>query len=194
MNQSAASMVTLLAVCFLAIRNEATPPSGDTQNDPQYAFQILQNAWRREFSQRGEKYIDARMTLYRGHVDSACGSLLAPGAYYCPLDRTLYFDLAASAMQLHVIAHELGHHVQSLRGQTFSMQQLELHADCLAGIGVSLVGTTNQPALADIESAMRALHADTAHTHGTAGQRLTALHRGQESGSLRACDGFVTRR
>lgn len=204
MNASTTGLATLLAFCFVAIRNEAAPFSSDAPNDAQSVFEVMQNGWRREFSRRGEHYIDARMTLYREHVESACGSVLAPGAYYCPLDRTLYLDLAADnmlhdrpdagadGMQMHVIAHELSHHVQSLRGMTFGSLQRELHADCLAGIGFRLAGTKSEIALVDVESTMQVLHADSARTHGTAAQRLAALHRGQKSRSIFACDDFVT--
>jgi predicted metalloprotease len=84
------------------------------------------------------------------------------GPFYCPLDKKVYIDLrffrlmserfhaAGDFAQAYVIAHEVGHHVQTLLGITEQMEsrrarasraegnalsvRLELQADCFAGV------------------------------------------------------------
>jgi uncharacterized protein len=110
----------------------------------------------------GEQYRDARLVLFTGAVQSGCGSAQsAMGPFYCPLDQSIYMDLAfyddlhrmgagGELAQAYVVAHEVGHHVQTLLGisqevrersrglrqaeaNSLSVRQ-ELQADCFAGI------------------------------------------------------------
>jgi len=110
----------------------------------------------------GERYERTKVVLFRDQVDSACGSAeSATGPFYCPADRQIYLDLSffdelrrrfgapGDFAQAYVVAHELGHHVQSLLGieRRVRAQQranpgqanalsvrMELQADCLAGV------------------------------------------------------------
>ncbi|MGA6099559.1 KPN_02809 family neutral zinc metallopeptidase [Stutzerimonas marianensis] len=143
-----------------------TPTRGD---DPQVDFvqAILgdtEDTWRALFEQGGGRYRDPTLVLFRGGVNSACGfANAAVGPFYCPGDQRVYLDLqffdemtarfqaSGDFAQAYVIAHEVGHHVQTLLGVSQQIQaarqrgeqmegdngllvRQELQADCLAGV------------------------------------------------------------
>jgi predicted metalloprotease len=122
-----------------------------------------EETWHTLFEQDGRRYEEPRLVLYRGAVNSACGmGQAAMGPFYCPADRKVYLDLGffddlarrhaapGDFAQAYVIAHEVGHHVQTLLGISARVQQArrgldeaaanrlsvrqELQADCFAGI------------------------------------------------------------
>jgi predicted metalloprotease len=122
-----------------------------------------EDTWRSIFEQAGEVYQEPTLVLFSGSVHSACGmASAAMGPFYCPADKKVYIDLSFFAdlkrrhgapgdfAQAYVIAHEVGHHVQTLLGtskQVRSAQQglgkseanelsvkQELQADCFAGL------------------------------------------------------------
>lgn len=108
-------------------------------------------------------YPPPKLVLFKGSVSSACGmASSASGPFYCPADQQIYLDLdffreleqrfaaAGDFAQAYVIAHEVGHHVQTITGLTSKINQArqrgervegadgllvrqELQADCLAG-------------------------------------------------------------
>jgi predicted metalloprotease len=113
--------------------------------------------------QAGVNYVDPKLVLFRGAVQSACGGASAAmGPFYCPGDQKVYldtdfFDMMAERMGVkgdfaaaYVVAHEVGHHVQNLTGVLGAVNQergrqsdananrlsvmTELQADCYAGI------------------------------------------------------------
>lgn len=108
--------------------------------DPQVAFvqSILgdtEDTWRALFQASGQQYRDPTLVLFRAGVDSACGfANSAAGPFYCPGDQQVYLDLqffdemasrfsvAGDFAQAYVIAHEVGHHVQTLLGVSQQMQ------------------------------------------------------------------------
>lgn len=122
-----------------------------------------EQAWSEVFSANGSTYEAPTLVLFSGAVESACGfAQAAVGPFYCPADRKVYIDLSfyqelrnrfgapGDFAQAYVIAHEVGHHVQTLLGITdrnmaarnrasqtqanaLSVRQ-ELQADCFAGI------------------------------------------------------------
>lgn len=147
-------------------QQSSAPANAD---DPQVAFvqSILgdtEDTWRALFQQSGEQYRDPKLVLFRGGVNSACGfASSATGPFYCPGDQQVYLDLqffdemanrfsvAGDFAQAYVIAHEVGHHVQTLLGVSQQMQSArqrgakmegdngllvrqELQADCFAGV------------------------------------------------------------
>jgi predicted metalloprotease len=122
-----------------------------------------EEVWQEKFRQSGKTYQNPKLVLYRGHIRSGCGLGAAQmGPFYCPQDGKVYIDLAfynelqrrfkvsGDFAQAYVIAHEVGHHVQTLLGITDKAVQakarageaggnaiqvrMELQADCLAGI------------------------------------------------------------
>jgi predicted metalloprotease len=122
-----------------------------------------EDTWSLLFEQAGSRYQPARLVLFSQLVRSACGTAQsAMGPFYCPLDQAVYIDLdfyrelrdrfgaPGDFAQAYVIAHEVGHHVQTLLGtseQVRAAQQrageaqanqlsvrLELQADCYAGV------------------------------------------------------------
>ena len=103
-------------------------------NDPQREFvrAVLgdtEDTWRAIFQASGKQYQDPKLVLFSGGVRSACGFAdAAVGPFYCPGDQQVYLDLsffremetrfaaAGDFAQAYVIAHEVGHHVQTLLG------------------------------------------------------------------------------
>ncbi len=122
-----------------------------------------EQTWQQYFSQMQREYRYPKLVLFSGSVRSACGQASAAvGPFYCPSDQKLYLDLSffqdlaqrygapGDFAQAYVIAHEVGHHVQTLLGISGQVQQAgegrskaeinalsvrqELQADCFAGI------------------------------------------------------------
>jgi predicted metalloprotease len=122
-----------------------------------------EQTWQQYFSQMQQEYRYPKLVLFTGSVRSACGrASAAVGPFYCPGDQKLYLDLSffqdlaqrhgapGDFAQAYVIAHEVGHHVQTLLGISEQVQQAgegrgkaevnalsvrqELQADCFAGI------------------------------------------------------------
>jgi predicted metalloprotease len=122
-----------------------------------------EDAWGAIFTAAGRTYEQPGLVLFSGAVESACGfAQAAVGPFYCPGDRQVYIDLSfyqdlqsrfgapGDFAQAYVVAHEVGHHVQTLLGisernmaarqraseaeaNALSVRQ-ELQADCFAGI------------------------------------------------------------
>ncbi|MBV4532995.1 zinc metallopeptidase [Pseudomonas sp. SWRI107] len=138
-------------------------------NDEQAAFvaSILgdtEDTWKALFAQAGKQYQDPKLVLFSGQVNSACGfASSAVGPFYCPADQRVYLDMTffremetrfaaeGDFAQAYVIAHEIGHHVQTLLGVSAKVDaarrsgqrmegdngllvRQELQADCLAGV------------------------------------------------------------
>ena len=119
----------------------------------------VQETWT---SMLGSRYQPTKVTLFRDSIQSACGYAGAvSGPFYCPGDHYVYLDLSffddlsrrfgasGDFAQAYVLAHEFGHHIQSLSGTEAQVRQqqladprsanassvrLELQADCYAGV------------------------------------------------------------
>lgn len=122
-----------------------------------------EDTWSAIFALSGQTYEPPRLVLFRQATRSACGlGEAAMGPFYCPGDQKVYLDLSffddlaerhtapGDFAQAYVLAHEVGHHVQTLLGisarsaaarrgmsataaNAESVRQ-ELQADCFAGI------------------------------------------------------------
>lgn len=122
-----------------------------------------EDTWKLLFKQKGKEYEEPKLVLFRDAVNSACGmGKAAMGPFYCPADHQVYIDLSfyhdlkkrhkapGDFAQAYVIAHEVGHHVQTLLGisqkvrkakqglskkdaNKLSVKQ-ELQADCFSGV------------------------------------------------------------
>jgi predicted metalloprotease len=128
----------------------------------------------------GQRYRPTKVRLFRDAVpDTGCGyAESASGPFYCPADHFIYLDLgffgelrqrfgaSGEFAEAYVVAHELGHHVQSLLGTESQTQQqqarnpaernalsvrLELQADCYAGVWAHATARTGRAAEKRIE-------------------------------------------
>lgn len=145
-----------------------------------------EDVWTEIFAQRGERYVEPTLVLFRGRVESACGLAgAAVGPFYCPGDSNVYLDLSffqeldrrfgapGDFAQAYVVAHEIGHHVQNLlginrqvdamRGRLSQTEQnelsvrVELQADFLAGLWAHHANKTKQfLEPGDVEEGLRA--------------------------------------
>lgn len=138
-------------------------------NDPrrQFVASILgdtEDVWGQIFRENGQTYTNPTLVLFEGAVNSACGQASsAVGPFYCPGDQQVYIDLGffkemqarlgggGDFAEAYVIAHEVGHHLQSLTGVSRRVNDArrrgedvegnngllvrqELQADCYAGV------------------------------------------------------------
>ncbi|MDO4998147.1 MAG: neutral zinc metallopeptidase [Neisseria sp.] len=145
--------------------------------------------WQEYFAKHGEQYTPAKLVLYTGGTQTACGTgQAAMGPFYCPSDQKIYLDLsfyedmrnqlgaAGDTAFGYVIAHEVGHHVQNLLGTLPKVHQaqqhahssteanalsvkLELQADCYAGIWAKYAQREGLLEVGDVEEAMKAAEA-----------------------------------
>lgn len=122
-----------------------------------------EDTWTAIFRNAGQTYEPPTLVLFRNAVDSACGyAQSAAGPFYCPGDKKVYIDLSfidemsaklrasGDFAFAYVIAHEVGHHIQTLLGTSSKVNalraraseqegnqlsvRLELQADCYAGV------------------------------------------------------------
>jgi predicted metalloprotease len=150
--------------------SEPAAPTGTTGPGNDEASEFMravlgstEDTWAQIFSERGATYDPPVLVLFTGATQSGCGvGQSAMGPFYCPLDRKVYLDLSffgdldtrfgapGDFAQAYVIAHEVGHHVQTLTGvseRVHAMRQQsgeresnalsvrqELQADCYAGV------------------------------------------------------------
>jgi len=145
-----------------------------------------EDTWNGIFRAQGGQYKEPTLVLFSGRVNSACGmASSAVGPFYCPGDQQLYIDLSffhdlstrhgapGDFAQAYVVAHEVGHHVQTLLGISQQVQDAkrgksdaqvnalsvrqELQADCFAGLWGHAANVDRQlldPG--DMEEALRA--------------------------------------
>ena len=123
-----------------------------------------ENVWTQIFQENGMTYTNPKMVLFSSQVQTGCGAASAStGPFYCPADQKVYMDLmffdelkskfgakGGDFAVAYVLAHEIGHHVQTLLGTSGKVRQLqegmsqkeanklsvalELQADFYAGI------------------------------------------------------------
>jgi predicted metalloprotease len=144
-----------------------------------------EDTWRRLFGSRNARYQDAVLVLFDGQVSSACGfASAAVGPFYCPADQKVYLDLSffrelsdrfgapGDFARAYVIAHEIGHHVQTLTGISEQVHRararaseregnalqvrMELQADCFAGVWGHHASRRDLLEEGDVEEGLRA--------------------------------------
>jgi predicted metalloprotease len=174
------------------VENVPYEESGEEAELREFVAVVLgdtEETWHAIFARAGAAYEEPRLVLFSGAVESACGfAQSAVGPFYCPGDRRVYIDLSfyhdlqnrfgapGDAAQAYVIAHEVGHHVQTLLGisqktaaarqrlseveaNALSVRQ-ELQADCFAGIWAHYADRSRQIFEAgDLEEALNAASA-----------------------------------
>lgn len=197
-------------------------------------FDDAERLWQQEFRGAGLTYRPARLTIFSRQVATACGPGAAgSGPFYCPasfgvyLDPTFFEALShrvgvriGDFAQAYVIAHEIGHHVQTLLGITQRKAvaderdpagangrsvRFELQADCLAGVWMHSVYRRGQLTDADLQDTLNAAavvgddfqrnasgrsRPREEWTHGSSAQRQHWLRAGFEQGAPGACDTF----
>jgi len=200
------------------------------------SLQVLgstERRWQEIFSQQGEQYPPPTLVFYDRNGMSGCGAAQsAMGPFYCPADQKIYldtqfFDELETRMDApgdfpigYVIAHEVGHHIQTITGTAAKVQQaqqrasqeegnalqvrMELQADCYAGVWAARDENLMEPG--DLEEGMRAAHqigddtlmrsagrkpVESMFTHGSSEQRMKWLKRGLDTGNPAACDTFA---
>ena len=149
-----------------------------------------EDVWTKIFKENGWNYEAPKLVLFSGQVQTACGGASsASGPFYCPGDRKVYMDMTffeelkskfgakgGDFAVAYVVAHEIGHHVQTLLGTSAKMRKmqqglseaeanklsvaLELQADFYAGIWTHYNEEMNkmlEPG--DIEEALSAANA-----------------------------------
>ena len=188
-----------------------------------------EDIWSEEFKKRGLTYENPKLVLYSGSVQSACGSQSAAvGPFYCPGDHKLYIDLSfyqelkdkfqapGDFAMAYVIAHEVGHHVQTLlhsgdqvsaakkRTNEYSVRY-ELQADYLAGVWAHYAQGKGYLEKGDLEEALNAANSvgddniqkkaqgyvvPESFTHGSSEQRMRWFNKGFRTGNIEGGDTF----
>jgi predicted metalloprotease len=203
-----------------------------------FACQVLastEDTWGALFKERGERYQPPTLVFYDRSGQSGCGAAQsAMGPFYCPADQGIYLDTSffdelaerfgasGDFAQAYVIAHEVGHHIQTVTGISDQVRRaqssaskaegndlqvrMELQADCYSGVWAARNAERIEPG--DVEEGMTAANAigdDTlqkaagrrpvpeSFTHGTSTQRKRWLQRGLASGDPNQCDSFSAR-
>jgi len=147
-----------------------------------------EDVWTEVLNRQGVTYEYPKLVIFSGAVESACGYAgSATGPFYCPGDYKVYIDLSfynelqerfqapGDFAMAYVIAHEVGHHVQTLLGinqKVMSLKpqlseedfnrylvRLELQADYLAGVWAHYADRTNLLEEGDLEEALNAASA-----------------------------------
>ncbi len=197
--------------------------------DELFACRVLkstEDTWGKTF----QNYRPAKLHFYSRENQSGCGAAQsAMGPFYCPTDNGVYLDTSFFAQmkqdmgaggdfaQAYVIAHEVGHHIQTLDGTADKVRQaqsrasqaqsnalqvaMELQADCYAGVWAAKNADRMEPG--DMEEGMTAANAigddtlmknagqrpvESMFTHGTSAQRMGWLRKGLQTGDPKACN------
>jgi predicted metalloprotease len=142
---------------------EAGSPTDEAGAFTSHVLGDTEETWTALFGAAGQQYPEPTLVLFSEGINSGCGSASsAMGPFYCPADNKIYIDLAffrqletefaaqGDFAKAYVIAHEVGHHVQTVTGTSAKVRQaqqgtseaeanalqvkMELQADCYAGI------------------------------------------------------------
>lgn len=210
-------------------RSAASSTADELGSFVSYVFDDTQKIWTQKLADRGSRYERTKLVLFTNSTPTSCGyGSAAAGPFYCPSDRRVYIDLGfykelerrlgapGDFAQAYVIAHEVGHHVQTLLGKrapegaargrdsrSAASVKFELQADCLAGVWANSTQQRDLLEHGDIEEALGAAAAigddrlqrqstgtvnPETFTHGTSEQRAYWFRRGLRSGDMDTCD------
>ena len=143
--------------------NLSSPQEEELKDFVAVVLAETEDTWNKILPQIGEQYREPKLVLFSGGAQSGCGfAQSAVGPFYCPADEKVYLDLGffeelsrrlgapGDFAQAYVIAHEVGHHVQTVLGIENQVRQaranmsesegnalsvqVELQADCFAGV------------------------------------------------------------
>jgi predicted metalloprotease len=185
-----------------------------------------QDMWTQVFQQAGKTYTRAPVVTFTSGTVSGCGPASSQtGPFYCPADHKVYLDLSffqelsrrfgapGDFAAAYVIAHEIGHHIQSELGIEEQVRrkqqddpgnanlysvQLELQADCFAGVwarstydrGLLDPGDTEEglKAAAAVGDDRLGARSREQWTHGSSALRVQWFRTGFDSGKASDCD------
>ena len=198
-------------------------------------FADCEDVWNTILKENSIAYPEPKMVLFSDQVQSKCGAATASvGPFYCPADQKVYMDLAffeelrtkfgakgGDFAIAYVIAHEVGHHLQTVLGTSSKVRQmqskmseseanklsvcLELQADFYAGVWAHHNKKYIQDG--DIEEALSAAHAvgddaiqkrmqghvvPDSFTHGTSEQRKKWFELGYDTGDISKGNTFAS--
>ncbi|MWB96179.1 metalloprotease [Flavobacterium sp. GA093] len=214
----------------------AVPLSKEDQEMGDFVRVILadnEDIWSKIFAENGMTYKKPTLVLFKGSVQTACGGASsASGPFYCPGDQKVYMDLGffeelktkfgakgGDFAIAYVIAHEIGHHIQTLLGTSAKMREeqqgkseaeanklsvaLELQADFYAGVWTHY--NKENLDIGDIEEALSAANAvgddaiqskmqghvvPDSFTHGSSEQRMYWFKKGFDTGDINQGNTF----
>ena len=214
----------------------AAPLSKEDEEMGNFVRVILadnEDIWSKIFEEHGMTYKNPKLVLFRGSVQTACGGASsASGPFYCPGDQKVYMDLGffeelktkfgakgGDFAIAYVIAHEIGHHVQTLLGTSEKMRQaqegkseteanklsvaLELQADFYAGVWTHFnqknldvddideaLSAANAVGDDAIQSKMQGQVVPDSFTHGSSEQRMYWFKKGFKTGDIKQGNTF----
>lgn len=176
---------------------EINQPYVESQSEKQlmdYASVVMadiEDTWNTILPEYNEQYREPTLAVYTGSVSTGCGAAdSGVGPFYCTRDQTIYLDLSfydtlisrygakqGDFVMSYVIAHEAGHHVQTLLGVTDQLNTLrqqistgsisqtefntysvryELQADYLAGVVARFIKDKGYLEQGDLSEALSA--------------------------------------
>lgn len=223
-----------------AVQSSQIPAQNSSQSSAQEAELVdfvgvilneTEDTWRQIFAQSGQRYRAPKLVLFDDRTSTACGTgQAASGPFYCPVDQKIYIDLdfMAELQRMgaqgdfafaYVIAHEVGHHIQTLMGVSSQVQhqkralsktegnalqvKMELQADCLAGLWAN--HTERRNAILEEGDIQEGINAAAAvgddrisggrlsrnhYTHGSSQERMQWFMQGFKYGDINRCDTF----
>lgn len=212
---------------------QGSPQEEETKHFLAVVLGSTEDVWKAQFSKMGKSYSDPALVVFTDAVQSACGySSSATGPFYCPGDKRLYIDIGfleqlqaelgaqGDFAAAYVLAHEVGHHVQTLLGIERHVRELqsesnapnlvqvkmELQADCLSGVWAYYAQQAGLLEVGDVEEGINAAKAvgddriqgmsgrgyinPETFTHGSSAERAKWFNTGLASGNLNSCDTF----
>lgn len=215
----------------------AVPLSAEDEKMGDFVRVVLadnEDIWGKIFAENGMTYKAPKLVLFKGSVTTECGGASsASGPFYCPGDQKVYMDLAffeelqskfgakgGDFAIAYVIAHEIGHHIQTLLGTSAKMRRdqegkseaeanklsvaLELQADFYAGVwshynkenldtGDIEEALSAASAVGDdaIQSKMQGHVVPDSFTHGSSEQRMYWFKKGFSTGDIKQGNTFA---
>jgi len=214
----------------------AAPLSKEDEEMGHFVKTVLaktEDTWGKIFTEHGMIYKNPKLVLFKGSVNTDCGGATsASGPFYCPGDQKVYMDLGffeelktkfgaqgGDFAIAYVIAHEIGHHIQTLLGTSAKMRQaqegkseaeanklsvaLELQADFYAGVWAhdnqqyieagdidEALSAANAVGDDAIQSKMQGHVVPDSFTHGTSEQRMYWFKKGFKTGDIKQGNTF----
>lgn len=167
---------------------QGTQEEDELKNFVSVVLADTEDAWTQIFAENNMTYEKPTLVIFSGSVQSECGTAgSSTGPFYCPADKKLYIDLSfyqdlsqrfgapGDFAMAYVVAHEVGHHVQTLLGISQQVQKitsqlsqteankylvrLELQADYLAGVWANHAKGQGYLEAGDLEEALNAANA-----------------------------------